>query len=141
MAPLPSGTEPVIQPPLKVWWILWAAVLLGLVVIWWNFGFMKLLGNEPHANPALDLVGMVPLFLSIILRWLVLPRVRVLRMAFVFFVAGIALAEACGILGTFLGGPYRDEMFLLGVLGIAQFMPFFVRGLASPRPQGFFPNN
>jgi hypothetical protein len=141
MAPLSSAPEPVIRPPLKIWWAIWTGILVSLAVIWWNFGFLKLLGNEPHANPAIDLAGMAPLFVSIVLRWLVLPRVRVLRMAFIFFVTGVALAEGCGLLGIFLGGPYRDEMFLLGMLGIAQYMPFFARGLAQPRPQGFIPNN
>ena len=63
------------------------------------------------------------------------------RQAFMLFVVGLALAESCGILGTVFGGPYRDELFVLGLLGIAQFMPFFERGLREPKPQGFIPNN
>ena len=126
---------------LKVWWALWASLLASLVLIWWNFGFLRLSGNEPHDNPLLDLVGMVPLFLSIVLRWLVIPRVTEMRRAFVLFIIGMTLAEGCGMIGIFLGGPYRDELFLLGVLGLAQFMPFFARRLVEPKPAGFIPNN
>lgn len=126
---------------LKIWWIIWAALLAGLCVIWWNFGFLKLLGNEPHANPLVDLAGLVPLFVSIVIRWLVLPRGTEMARAFVMFIVGLALAEACGLLGIFLGGPYRDDLFLLGALGIAQYAPFFAKRYLEPKPQGFIPNN
>ena len=126
---------------LKLWWIIWAALIAGLCAIWWIIGFLKLQGNGPHANTLIDVVGMVPLFLSIVLRWLVIPRVTEMRQGFVLFVTGLALAEACGLLGIFLGGPYRDQLFLLGVLGIAQFMPFFARQYIEPRSEGFIPNN
>lgn len=126
---------------LKLWWIIWAALLAGLCVLWWNFGFLKLLGNEPHANPLIDLVGLVPLFVSIVIRWLVLPRGTEMARAFVMFIVGVGLAEACGVLGIFLGGPYRDDLFLLGVLGIAQYAPFFARRYLEPKPRGFIPNN
>lgn len=139
LPPPPSGERR--PPPLKAWWLLWAASLAGLCVIWWNFGFLKLLGNEPHANPFYDLAGLVPLFVSIVLRWLVLPRYTEARRAFVIFVLGLALAEACGLLGIFLGGPYRDDLFLLGALGLAQFAPLYARRLGEPKPQGFIPNN
>ena len=83
----------------------------------------------------------MPLFLSIIIRWLVLPRYTEMPRAFVMFIAGLALAEGCGLLGLFLGGPYRDDLFLLGVLGLAQFVPFFAKAYLSPKPAGFIPDN
>lgn len=126
---------------LKIWWIIWAAILAGLCVIYFALGRAKPLPTEASANPLLDLIGLVPLFVSIVVRWLVLPRYTDLRRAFVMFIAGLALAEACGLIGIFLGGPYRDDLFLLGVLGLAQFAPFFARQYLEPKPQGFIPNN
>jgi len=126
---------------IKIWWIVWAAMLVGLCVIWWFCGFLKLLGNEPNPNRLMDLAGFPPLFVSIVIRWLVLPRYDDLKRAFPLFIAGLALAEACGLLGIFLGGPYRDDLFLLGVLGILQYMPFFAKGYLEPKPRGFIPNN
>lgn len=144
-----SGLKTVMSTPeaqrtraqLKIWWIIWAALLVGLCTLWWLFGFLKLLGNEPRANPLLDLAGLVPLFMSIVIRWLVLPRYTELARAFIMFIVGLALAEACGILGIFLGGLYRDDLFLLGVLGIAQYAPFFARRYLEPKGSGFIPNN
>lgn len=126
---------------LKLWWIVWTAMLAGLCTLWWFFGFLKLLGNEPHANPLVDLAGLVPLFVSVVIRWLVLPRGTEMARAFVMFIVGVGLAEACGVLGIFLGGPYRDDLFLLGVLGIAQYVPFFAKRYLEPKGTGFIPNN
>jgi hypothetical protein len=56
-----------------------------------------------------------------------------MQIAFVAFIAGISLAEGCGILAIFLGAAYRDEIFALGVLGIAQFVPFYAKRFAVMR--------
>ena len=137
-APQPNQTKQM----LLVWWIAWAAVLMGLVVIY------LFLGRGPvKPEPVADkeelkhLVGLVPLFVSVVIRWLVLPRFDSLQRAFPIYIVGLALAETCGILGIFLGGPFRDDLFVLGVLGVAQFMPIFARQLTRPKGQGFIPNN
>lgn len=128
------------RPPLVVWWIVWGSILTGLVLIY------VFLGRGP-VKPAetsdllRNLSGVVPLFISIVIRWLVLPRYTDPARAFPVFIVGLSLAEACGILGIFLGGPYRDDLFVLGVLGVAQFVPLFVRRMAEPRGSGFIPNN
>lgn len=137
---LPGPDAARLRAQLIVWWTLWAGTLVSLVVLWGVFGFLKLTGNQPHANPLVDLIGLVPLFVSIVIRWLVLPRYNDLKAALPMFVAGLALAEGCGLLGIFMGGPFRDDLFLLGALGILQFIPVFARRLAEPRPQGFIPN-
>lgn len=135
--PLP-GT-PATRPPLLVWWLLWAATLGGLGLLW-------LLLARGHASgavgaaPLTHLAGFVPLFVSIILRWLVLPRSTGGGRALVVFIVGLALAEAGGLLGLFLGGPWRDDLFLLAVLGVAQFAPFYAARLHEPKPAGFIPN-
>ena len=125
---------------LKIWWIIWAAILAGLGVI-----YLALVQGRPLApaaeNPLFNLLGLVPLFISIVIRWLVLPRYTEPARALYMFIAGLALAEACGLLGLFLGGPYRDDLFVLGMLGLAQFAPFFARHYYEPKPAGFIPNN
>lgn len=129
-----------IRAQLLVWWISWASILGGLVVIY------IFLGRGPVKPAAvselpMNLSGVVPLFVSIVIRWLVLPRFTDIKLAFPMFVTGLVLAEACGILGIFLGGPYRDELFVLGVLGITQFVPFYARRYFEPKGSGFIPNN
>ena len=81
------------------------------------------------------------LFVSIVIRWLVLPRATEPNRAIVLFVVGLALAEGCGFLGIFLGGPYRDSLFVLGLLGIIQYAPFYAKKLYDPKGAGFIPNN
>jgi hypothetical protein len=126
---------------LLIWWIIWAAILSGLVVIYAVLGRAPAAPPPPGANPLSGLSGLAPLFVSIIIRWLVLPRCSGLARALPLFVAGLALAEACGLLGIFLGGAYKDDLFLLAVLGIVQYVPFFAKGYLEPKPQGFFPNH
>lgn len=126
---------------LKIWWIIWAMILFGLVAIYFVLGRRPLPAAATAGQSLTGLVGLVPLFVSIVIRWLVLPRFGSLQRAFPLYIVGLALAEGCGILGLFLGGAYRDDLFALGVLGVAQYVPVFARKLLEPKPVGFIPNN
>jgi len=132
--------DPQLRAKLLVWWIIWGATLAGLGLLYVFFG-RRPLPPPDGKDLILNLAGVVPLFVSIIIRWLVLPRFGDLTRALPMFIAGIALAEACGIIGIFLGGPYREALWLLGMLGIGQFIPFFAYQIADPKPKGYIPNN
>jgi hypothetical protein len=136
-SPLPNAS--LIRQRLLVWWIVWLSLLVGVCVIYFALGRGPM--RPAAANPFKDLIGLVPLFVSIVIRWLVLPRYTDGRKAFVMFILGCALAEGCSLIGIFFGGPYRDDLFLLGALGIAQFVPFYARRLYEPKSEGFIPNN
>ena len=139
---MPGYDDGQIKRRLMIWWILWAAILIGLILIYVGLALGRPLpASGPTSELPVNLVGVVPLFLSIILRWLVLPRMSDPQRGFVLFIVGLALAEACGILGIFLGGPYRDSLFALGMLGIGQWVPFFAKKLYDPKGSGFIPNN
>lgn len=138
---MPGYDDGKIKTRLLAWWVVWGGVLTGLIVIYLFLGRTKPLPPPSAENPLQGVVGIVPLFVSIIIRWLVLPRSTDPARAFVLFVIGIALAEGGGLLGIFLGGPYRDILFLLGVLGIAQYVPFYAKKLFDPKGSGFIPNN
>jgi hypothetical protein len=117
--------------------VIWFAILGGLVMIHLFLG-----QAEPGQTAAPDesvtgLVGLAPLLFSIVVRWLVLPRFTEPPKALPVFIIGLAMAEACGILGIFLGGPYRDHLFILGLLGIVQFAPFLMPRLFQPPAAGF----
>lgn len=126
--------------PVLVWWIIWAAILAGLIMI--NF-FLQPPAEISEGNGApasIGYIGLAPLLLSFVLRWFVLPRQRHAGPALVVFIIGVAMAESCGILATFLGGKHGGTFFVLGVLGVLQWMPMFaqrfypapmVRGLRS----------
>src|SRR6267154_1633328 len=121
--------DPKLRAQLKLWWIVWAGVLGGLLVVGLAFGRGPV---KPAVSAELmvNLIGVVPLFLSIIIRWLMLPRFDNLTRAFPLFIFGLAQAEGCGILGIFLGGPYRDSLFVLGVLAVTSYVPVFAKRLA-----------
>jgi hypothetical protein len=130
-----------IQAQLRVWWIIWAAVLGVLCVAYLLLSRGPVVPLPPGANPFVNLTGFVPLFVSIVIRWLVLPRATGPKAAFIMFIIGLGLAEMCGFFGIFLGGPYREDLFILGILGIAQFAPFYARKFYEPKAVGFIPNN
>lgn len=138
---MPGYDDQKIKARLLVWWISWGVTLGGLVLIYLLLALGRPLPPVSQENPLQGLAGLVPLFVSIVLRWLVLPRATDPNRAFVLFIAGLALAEACGLLGIFLGGPYRDSLFVLGVLGLTQYAPFYAKRLFDPKGAGFIPNN
>lgn len=138
---MPGYDDQKIKTRLLVWWVFWAVSLGGVVTIYLTLAQGKPLPPVSPENPLQGLIGGVPLFVSIVLRWLVLPRATDPDRAFVLFIVGLALAEACGLLGIFLGGPYRDRLFVLGVLGITQYVPFYAKKLFDPKGSGFIPNN
>jgi hypothetical protein len=139
MHPGPAAQR--LKTQLMAWWIIWAGIFTSLIAIYALLGRGPLPPVVPGANPFANLAGLVPLFVSIVIRWLVMPRATEPQGALVMFIIGLALAEACGLLGIFLGGPYREDLFVLGVLGVAQFVPLNVRRFYEPKPQGFIPNN
>jgi hypothetical protein len=128
----PDAPIPIVKPPPVVWWVIWGAILVGLGAIYVAFGRRPLPAELPPEQSLTGLVGLAPLFVSVILRWLAFPRVREPQKAFAWFIVGVALAEACGILGIFLGGPYRDDLFVLGVLGVVQWIPLVAGNLGRP---------
>jgi len=112
------------SPSVLVWWILWAAFLSGVIVMY------QVLGARPASSPGLAPGGMwivaaTPVALSVVLRWVVLPRIPARATAFPLFIVGIAMAEAALFLGLFLFPAHKQELFYLSVLGIAQFAPYF----------------
>lgn len=140
MSMLPGPDAQQLRGKVMVFWIIWGAILIALCTIYLVLGR----GPVPQAstpNLAVVLIAMAPLFVSIVIRWLVLPRASQSGPALALFIAGLALSEGCGFIGIFLGGAYRDHLFVLGLLGVIAYMPIFVKRLLEPKPRGFIPNN
>jgi|SRR5665213_1699517 len=138
---IPGPDAQRIKAQLMIWWIIWGGVLGGLCLIYFVFGRSQPLPAASTSELLANLVGFPPLFISVVIRWLVLPRYSEPGRALVLFIVGLVLAEACGILGIFLGGAYRDALFLLGVFGVVQYAPIFARKCFEPKGSGFIPNN
>ena len=112
---------------LLVWWILWAVFQAGVVIFYFMLTRPAPAPDSPAADSLPWLVGAVPVFFSAIIRWLVLPRCREAQQALPLFVIGIAMAEAACFLGIFIFREHQRDLFILSVLGIAQFAPLFAR--------------
>jgi hypothetical protein len=124
-------TNPIIminQPKqqLIVWWVLWAAFLAGVFVMYFAMG--SGLGTSVlAASSTLWPAAAVPVVISIVIRWLVLPRAQNALSALQIFVVGIVLAEVTFFLGMFIFPAQKLALFILSALGIFQFIPFFAR--------------
>jgi cytochrome bd-type quinol oxidase subunit 2 len=109
---------------ITVLWVLWSAFLVGVCVMYLVLG-----RPAPEAAPQETLpwlIGVVPVFFSAVVRWVVLPRFRAAQ-ALPWFVIGMAMAEAATLLGIFLFPAHQRELFTLSLLGIAQFAPTWAR--------------
>jgi hypothetical protein len=131
----PSKNSPPAQAIL--FWIVWFAILSGLVVMQVFLGGGVPTGrNAPDAPmPVIVWVCVAEVMAAALIRWLVLPRFAELPRKFVWMVVGLALAEGAGILGMFLLPRDQPEtrlvIFLLSFFGVLQFVPLYAR--APPR--------
>lgn len=119
-----SDQNPPAPPPL-VWWIIWGAIIAAFFTI---YGFLTS-GMVPLAAtpPALAVLPLGPLAASLVIRFLVFPRLHHTRFGFVFFIVGLALAEAGGFLGIFLGGDYRTAFAASAIVAMILHVPAFLK--------------
>ena len=110
---------------LLIWWILWGAFLAGLFVIYFTLGSISLQAFAASGTTTAWLAAAIPVFISVIIRWLILPRASTVPGALAVFVVGITMAEATCFLGIFLFPAHKLELFVLSVLGIFQYLPYF----------------
>ncbi len=130
----PAAVSEELSFQILILWVIWGGVLVGMGVIYFMFGQREVL--PAGATGKVALIGVAPLIMSALVRWLLLPRVKNIRAAFPVFVIGLGLAEGAGVLAILLGGPYREEMVLLSALAVLQFAPIFaVRQFGGPRPR------
>jgi hypothetical protein len=109
--------------PVLVWWIAWFAIMASLATTY--FEFCPDRGGETTGG--LRFVPIFPLALSIVVRWVVLPRFTRRIRAFPVFIIGIALAEGSGIAGILLVPELALIYCVLAVLGLVQFIPLFAK--------------
>jgi hypothetical protein len=107
-----------------VWWVIWFAFLIGVVQIYFTLGKTS---ASSVARASFNFLGLVPFVVSSLIRWIVLPKMQLPQAALVAFIVGIAIAEASCFVGLFLMPAHKLELFVLSILGIIQFAPFFAR--------------
>jgi FtsH-binding integral membrane protein len=125
-----SPSDLTLRTQLLVWWVIWFGILSSLLVL--HFVMPPI---DSGLAPAVAFVGLMPLTISAVIRWVVLPKVRDLRQGLVLFVVGLASAEACGLFGKLTGGENAESLLLLGLLGVVQFMPTFAARQFGPKSE------
>ena len=108
-----------------IWWLAWLGLLVGMLLIYKQIGISKVVYEEPDLTG--DYLGMLLLAVSALIRWVILPRIAHAMVAFQLFIIGIVLAELCGFVGLFVAKQWQGALFYLGLLGMIQFMPVFIK--------------
>lgn len=119
------------NPQLVVWWSMWAAFLFAIVCYYQFLGTAPAQSAPPGSNSSAWLASLAPLLLSVIIRWLVLPRISTARPALALFVIGIAFAEMCCFLGLFIFPAHKEALSVMSFIAVFQFMPFFASRYAG----------
>lgn len=118
------------EQALIVLWVIWAAVLSGLFFIQFSIGGGFKTGEAEGDIPYLFVaIALFTAVLSTLLRWLVLPRVKTMAILLPVMIAGLSLAEGCGLLSIFLIGKSAPTIQLLifgiSVLCMIQYIPVY----------------
>ena len=108
-----------------LWWLVWAGLLIAILFIYMEIGISKMVPDEPDMS--MVYLGLQPLILSCVIRWVVLPRISRPRVAFQLFITGMILADVSCYIGMFLAEQWKEELFFLGLLGMIQFIPVYVK--------------
>jgi hypothetical protein len=127
-----TQTPPTRLQQLMVPWVLWGAFMVGVMLM---FHFL----HNPKA-PAADgsqqwLVALVPLLISLVIRWNVIPRVTAVTSGLVAMIVGIATAEMVLFLGIFIFPAHQFTLFLAALFGIAQHAPVYMAKLLDQPTQ------
>lgn len=104
---------------------------MGLIIIQFVVGGGFPTGENEEAVPSsLLLAALAGVSISVVVRWLILPKVTKMESLLPVMIVGLALAESSGILGIFLIGPKFPEtqqlVLLLSLAGIIQFIPLYL---------------
>jgi hypothetical protein len=110
---------------LTIWWVSWTAFLCGVFAIYHFLDTTTAQPQAPSADSPIWLAGVAPMVVSTIIRWLILPRMRSPQAALQLFLFGIGLAEATCFFGLFIFPAHKQGLFVLSVVGIFQFVPYF----------------
>ena len=126
------------KPQLIVWWTLWFALLSGVVIQYAILSKNSVTAEPLSLNSPLLLACLAPFTLSMIIRWVLLPRAKNATTALPIYLVGMVMAEATCLLGIFLAPGHQQPLFIASVVGIFQYIPVFAQrliqaGNQSPR--------
>ncbi len=101
-----------------IFWIIWFAILSGLLIMQTFAGGGIPSGSDQGEGPVLfQTLALVAAAASLIVRFAIIPRLKELQKKLPAMIVGLALAEGIGIIGMF-AVPHQygaTRLFMLGV--------------------------
>ena len=125
------STTPTPSARALVFWVIWFAILSGLLMMQFMLGGGIPTGNNaPGASlPPIAFIALGEVLASTAVRWLVLPRFTAFPRKLAWMLVGIALSEGAGFFEIFLVPRNQPEtrqfVLALAVFGIVQFAPIY----------------
>ena len=118
----------------SVFWIIWFAIFNGLFMLqFFAAGGIPKGENEGDAPATMVVIAGALALVSMIIRFLVIPKLDSLEKLLPTMIVGLALAESVGIIGMFFIGKDFPEtrlaLFVAAVSAVAAFAPVYVNAL------------
>lgn len=134
----PANGTPA-NPKAMIFWILWFAILSGLLMIQLLAkGGVPKLENPENASILFPAIGLGMAMASMTVRFVVIPRLDSLEKKLPFMIIGLAMAESIGVLGAFVvppeEGASRLFMLALAVVCIVVSAPVYVNSGKNKNP-------
>lgn len=135
--PLPASGRPPLQP--NIFWIIWLVLTSGVIVYQFTLGHGLPSGaNAPGAAlPPIVWVAVAEIVVATWIRWVLLPRARLLPPMLMLMIIGLALSEAVEFYSLFLVPATQPEtklaLWLASLLSLLQFAPIYANRAAAAR--------
>jgi hypothetical protein len=111
---------------LFVWWLFCVCLLMGILTL---SIFISSRGSQQEVQSLVKYLPLVPLAVSVGVRFGLIPRLKTRARVFPFYILSIGMADACAILGLFVVPSMRETYVVLGVLGLLLAAPWYAQRL------------
>ena len=117
------------HPKRLILWIIWFTITIGLCMIYFFLG-QGAAGTASKDLGVMRIIPIFPLVLSLLVRFVVLPRFKSLTKVLPLFIIGLSMAEGAGIMAIFLL-PHADAVnyFTTAVIVLLMYVPLFANQL------------